>query len=120
MKKCCNKLLVPKIRYKASIIDSIGLTILLGFFLSIASLIAFGLAAALVSDVEDGTFGDRTWFGRNGGGILLLFFGLYKLLPKVINACSYLVNYKLTVKSICKICCKEHSLIDLPNNDNPF
>ena len=118
--KCCNKWLVPKINFNASIMDIIGLTILLSFFLSIAALIAYGASGMLVGQVEDGTFGDRHWYGRTGGGTLLLFYGLYKLLPKFINACSYLVNYTLNITSVCASCNKQHLNINLPSNNDPF
>lgn len=120
MKKCCNKTLIPKIRYRASIMDSIGLTILLSFFLSIATLIALGLSSLLVFQVTDGSFGERQWYGRTGTGIAALLFGLYWFLPKFINACSYLVNYKLKVVSTCKHCNTEHLLADYPKNHDPF
>lgn len=118
--KCCNKWLVPKIDFNASIVDIVGLTILLSFFLSIAVLIAYAASGILVGQIEDGTFGDRYYFGRTGAGSLLLFYGLYKLLPKFINACSYLVNYKLKINSVCNICNKQHLNINMPSNNDPF
>lgn len=120
MKKCCDKILIPRISYKASIIDSIGMTILLGFFLTIAAFIAWGLSAWIVSMISDGTFGDRQWYGRTGGGAVFLLFGLYKFLPKMINACSYLVNYTLKVTSKCRLCNKEYTLAEYPKCHDPF
>ena len=79
MKKCCNRILIPKVFYKASFVDSIGLAVLLSFFLTIVALIAYGAASWLVSDIESGRFGDRNIFGvREGGGAILLLFGIYK------------------------------------------
>lgn len=121
MKKCCNKILIPKIKYRASIIDSIGLTILLGFFLGIAFLIAWAGAASLVSSVEDGSIGERGVFGQRSvpGGFIIFVF-LYYFLPKFINACTYLVNYQLKITSLCKVCGKRHQLATYPKSDDPF
>lgn len=120
MKKCCNKLLPPKITYKASVLDSIGLAIFLSFFLSIAGLIAWGLSAWLVSMAIDGTLGERNWYGRTGTGTILLIYGLYKFLPKFINACSYLVNYRLRITSQCSSCKKEYTLAEYPKSHDPL
>jgi len=121
MKKCCNKYLVPKIKYRASIIDSIGLTILLSFFLGIAFLIAWLGAASLVSSVEDGSISERGILGqRTIPGGLIVFAFLYYFLPKFINACSYLVNYKLNISSVCASCGKQHELASYPKADDPF
>jgi len=121
MKKCCNKYLIPKIKYRASIIDSIGLTILLSFFLGIALLIAWLGAASLVSSVEDGSIAERGILGqRTVPGGLIVFAVLYYFLPKFINACSYLVNYELNISSVCKSCGKQHELANYPKSDDPF
>ena len=118
--KCCKKWLIPQIYFKANIADVIGLTILLTFFLFIAVAIAYVASGIFVGQVEDGSFGDRHWYGRTGTGTMLLFYGLYKLLPKFINACSYLVNYKLSVRSICNNCDKQYLNVNLPTNNEPF
>lgn len=121
MKKCCNRILIPKISYRASLIDSIGLVILLSFFLAIVSLIAFGAASWLVYDIQSGKIGERDVFGiREGGGGILLLFGIYKLLPKAINAFSFLVNYKLKITGTCKHCGLEHVIANYPTNNDPF
>ncbi|WP_345548038.1 hypothetical protein [Microbulbifer aestuariivivens] len=121
MKKCCNRFLIPNIKYKASIIDSIGLTILLSFFLGIAFLVAWLGAASLVSSVEDGSISERGVLRRRTipGGVIVLVF-LYYLLPKFINACSYLISYKLKISSICKSCGEQHELASYSKSDDPF
>ncbi|WP_139169350.1 hypothetical protein [Microbulbifer yueqingensis] len=120
MKKCCGKTLIPKIRYKASIMDSVGLVILLGFFLSIFGLIAWGLSALLVSIVADGAGSYTRDLVRTAAGILVILYGLYKFLPKLINAFSYLVNYKMTITAKCKSCGKEYVLANYPKSEDPF
>lgn len=121
MKKCCNKYLIPKIKYRASIIDSSGLTILFSFFLCIAFLVAWLGAASLVSSVEDGSIAERGILGqRTIPAGLIVFAFLYYFLPKFINACSYLVNYKLKISSVCKYCGKQHELANYPKSDDPF
>ena len=122
MKKCCNKILIPKIKYKASIVDSIGLIILLGFFLSIAALVALGLSAWLVSIAVtvDVSFEGLEDFLGLGSGVVLMLFGLYKFLPKLINMFSYFVNYSLRVTSTCKACNFEHVLAEYPKTNDPF
>jgi len=121
MKKCCGRILIPKIKYKASIIDSIGLAILLSFFLGIIFIIAWAGAASLVSSVANGTITDRGILGQRTvpGGIIVLAF-LYYVLPKFINACSYLVNYQLNINSVCRLCNKEHQLANYPKSHDPF
>ena len=120
MKKCCGNTLIPKIRYKASIMDSIGLVILLGFFLSIFGLIAWGLSAWLISIVADDAGSYTKGMVRTAAGILLILYGLYKFLPKFINAFSYLVNYKMTITAKCKCCGKESVLANYPKSKDPF
>lgn len=120
MKKCCDKTLIPKIRYKASIMDSIGLMILLGFFLSIFGLIAWGLSALLVSIIADGVGAYTSGTLRVCAGILVILYGLYRFLPKLINAFSFLVNYKMTIAAKCKSCGKEYVLANYPKNEDPF
>ncbi len=121
MKKCCNKYLIPNIKYKASVIDTIGLTALLSFFLGIAVLIAWVGAVSLVSSVADGSITERGMFGqRTIPGGLIIFVFLYYFLPKFINACSFLVNYKLTIRATCRSCGKQHKLADFPKNHDPF
>jgi len=120
MKKCCGKTLIPKIRYKASVMDSIGLVVLLGFFLSIFGLIAWGLSAWLVSIVVDGAGSYTRGMVRTAAGILVILYGLYKFLPKLINAFSYLVKYKMTITAKCKSCGKEYVLANYPKSDDPF
>lgn len=100
--------------------DSIGLAILLSFFLSIFGLVAWGLSSWLVSMAAEGTLGERHWYGRNGAGIIVLLFGIYTFLPKFINACSYLVNYNLRIMAVCKECGKEYVLADYPKCHDPF
>ena len=56
MKKCCYVILIPKIKYRASMIDSIGLAILLGFFLNLALLISWVASESLVSSIEVGNY----------------------------------------------------------------
>jgi len=121
MKKCCGRILLPRIRYRASIIDSIGLGILLSFFLGIACLIAWAAASTLISSVEDGSINERDFFGHRTvpGGVFVLMF-LYYFLPKFINASSYFVNYKLTISSVCRACGKEHQLANYPKSEDPF
>ena len=121
MKKCCNKYLVPNIYYRASIIDSIGLAIFLGFILLIASFFAWCMASWLISIAENGTLGKRHWYGgREGGGAIIFLYALYKILPKIINACGYLVDYKLKITSTCKVCQSKRTLADYPKIKDPF
>ncbi|WP_444894180.1 hypothetical protein ACJJIE_07725 [Microbulbifer sp. TRSA001] len=98
MKKCCGKYLIPKIDYKASLLDSLGLCILLGFFIGIAIIATWLASVTLVSSIEGGSFTERGIFGQRivPGGVVVLLF-LYYFLPKVINASSYLVNYTLKI-----------------------
>ena len=101
--------------------DSIGLSILLSFFLGIAFLIAWAGAASLVSSVEDGSIAERGILGqRTIPGGLIAFVFLYYLLPKFINACTYLVDYKLNINSVCRSCGQEHQLANYPKSDDPF
>jgi len=121
MKKCCDKILIPKIRYRASIIDSLGLVILLGFFLSIASLVAWGLSAWLISMVVDvGGLEELEGLIKQSSVVVLLLYGLYKFLPKLINMFSYFVNYSLKVTSTCNVCNSEHVLAEYPEKNDPF
>jgi hypothetical protein len=121
MKKCCNKYLVPKIYYRASIIDSIGLMVFLGFILLIASFFAWFISGWLVSIAEDGDLGKRNSYGgREGSAAIVLLYVIYKVLPKIINACSYLVDYKLKITSTCKVCNTECTLADYPKTNDPF
>lgn len=120
MKKCCDKLLIPRIRYRASIIDSLGLVVLLGFFLSIAFVIAWLASASIFSMMSDGSLGERRGFGRKGTVALAVLLFLYMFLPKLINACSYLVDYKLKIFAKCKVCGAETIVADYPKNGNPF
>lgn len=120
MKKCCGKTLIPKIRYRASFLDSAGLIVLLGFFLSIFGIFAWGLSALLVSVIANGAENYTRGMVRTAAGILVILYGLYKLLPKLINAFSYLVNYKMTITAKCKSCGKEHMLANYPTNEDPF
>lgn len=121
MKKCCDKFLIPQITYKASIIDSIGLTLLLSFFLGIAILIAWAGSAWLVSDIESGKISERGILGQRNisGGVTILVF-LYYFLPKFINACSYLVDYQLKISSVCKSCGTVYDLARYPKSEDPF
>lgn len=114
--KCCDKLLIPKVSFKASIIDIIGLTILLSFFLTIAFGIAYAGSSMFIEEILDG---ERSYHRDGAGGIFVLFI-LYKLLPKFINACGFLVNYKLAVKTKCKTCSNTNVIVSLPTNEEPF
>lgn len=118
MQKCCDKTLIPRIYYRASIIDSVGLAILLGFFLSVLGIIAWGISAIFVKSFFEDPGSNE--LARRGTGGLVILYGLYKFLPKLINACSYLVNYKLTVTTRCKTCGENYILADYPKNKDPF
>lgn len=89
--------------------------------MGIAGLIAWAAAATLISSVEDGSINERGFLGQRTlpGGVIVLLF-LYYFLPKFINASSYLVNYKLNIRSACKTCGKEHQLANYPKSDDPF
>jgi hypothetical protein len=121
IKKCCNKVLIPKIKYKASIADSIGLSIFLGFFLTIAFIVAWIACSAFIADVADGTVIEDGIIRRKAlpSGLLTLIF-LYFFLPKFIYASSFLLNYTLNITAKCKVCRKKHELAKYPTNVDPF
>ncbi|MGY0216492.1 hypothetical protein ACWJJH_03775 [Endozoicomonadaceae bacterium StTr2] len=104
--------------------DLIGIVFLALFFGGIYFLIGWAVLSALVSSLETGAFGEITWYGfypvREGGGVLLLLFGLIKGIPIFLKVLTFFVNYKLTLKSICSICGDEKSHIDLPDKKDPF
>jgi|TARA_B100001063_G_scaffold202743_1_gene196630 hypothetical protein len=119
MNKCCGSVLIPKIIYKASLMDSIGLVVLLGFFLSILSLVAWLISYPLVSLLFSGT-GSMRGHGEVFGFLIFLLIAIGKFSQKVINACSYLVDYKLEVTTRCPKCGNYQSLVSYPKNEDPF
>ena len=119
MKKCCDSVLIPKIAYKASIIDSIGLIILLSFFLSILSVVAWLISYPLVSALLN-ISGSIRGIGEIFTFLVIVLIGLGKFASKVINACSYLVNYTLKITTKCNTCGKHKILASFPKDEDPF
>ncbi len=119
MKKCCGSVLIPKVIYKASLMDSVGLVILLIFFLSILSLVAWIISYPLVS-VLFSESGSVRGHGEVFGFMVVLLIALGKFSSKVINACSYLVDYKLEVTTKCPKCGSHQLLASYPKNEDPF
>lgn len=120
MKACCNKWVLPKIKYNASIVDSIGLAILLSFILSFAALIAWALSYWVVSMAFATVSEKHLWYKLSFAIAMILLFFWYKFVSKLINACGFLVNYRLIISASCKVCGKELILAEYPENQEPF
>jgi len=119
--RCCRKFRHPKVFFRASIADLIGIIFLGGFFGGIFYLIGWGVFAALMSSVETGEFGDRTWYGvRQGAGYLVILVALIKGAPIFLKILSFFVNFKLKITSNCNSCGNEVIHIDLPTEEDPF
>lgn len=120
MKACCNKWVIPKINYKASILDSIGLAILLSFVLSFAALIAWALSYWVVSMAFAHVSEKHLWNKLSFASAMFMLFCWYKFISKLIHACSFLVNYRMIISGGCKVCGKQFLLAQYPKNQEPF
>ncbi len=119
--RCCRKFRYPRLSFKASTADVIGIVFLGGFFGGILYLIGWAVFTALMSSIETGEFGDRTWYGaRQGAGYLMILIALIKGTPIFLKTLTFFVNFKLRVGSTCRSCGNEVIYIDLPTKEDPF
>lgn len=123
--KCCTKILIPRFEWKVSVLDLVGLSILLSFYFFIIWVFTSLSCSILVDDIVSGEYSVSRWGwfhirARDGAYAILFLYGVYKLLPKFLHCSSYLINYSLKIDSKCKICKKEHILANYPKNEEPF
>jgi len=119
--KCCGKFLKPRVSFKASFADLLGILFLGGFFGGIYLLIGWAVSAGLWASIESGEIGSRTRFGaREGTGLLVALFLLVKGMPIYLKILSYFVNYQLRIRGECKVCGDKRLLLDAPDKSDPF
>ncbi|BCE00087.1 hypothetical protein [Marinicellulosiphila megalodicopiae] len=122
--KCCGKILIPKINIKASVLDFIGLSFFLSFFLSILWFVLYLATLSFLEELSNGTlFEPIEAFGfelRNTPFIFFALFVTYKLLPKFLHACSFFINYRIKIFNKCRVCQVKSIILDLPTDKEPF
>jgi hypothetical protein len=128
--KCCNKFRKPKIEFSANMSDFIGLSVFLCIMLTMVGFLVYGVGEAVLEGVSSGSsakdihscYENSTGRRRLGGcvvtsGIFLsivFLSAVIYILPKFLNACGYLINYRLSVKSYCPVCNSQEVICDLP------
>lgn len=119
--RCCNRIRHPKVSFRASVGDIIGIFFLGGFFGGILFLVGWVVFYALWSSIDTGEYGSRAWYGiRHGVGYLVLLIAIIKIAPTFMKILSFFVNYRLKISSNCQICNDEQVHVDLPTKADPF
>ncbi|OFC72757.1 hypothetical protein BFC18_00065 [Alteromonas confluentis] len=119
--KCCFKIKKWKCSGSVSFLDLFGLAILLSFYLvaiSVVSLIIGSLFYSIFLSAFEA--GKLRFFLEFGVEIAVFLWFLLKSLGKFLYACSFLINYKLTVEQTCSVCGDKSTLLDIPKNSDPF
>ncbi len=116
--KCCNKIRRPKLFFRASIGDMIGILFLGGFFGSILFLIGWAFFSAMASEIND--YGKDSFDVRAVAAYLLFIALIIKALPYFFKLLSFFIDFKLTYKTVCNQCNKEIIKLDLPTKNDPF
>lgn len=119
--RCCGKVKWPKIWFRASFIDFIGIVFVGAFFIGVYLLVGWVVSVALWSAIESGEFGNRTWYGaRQGTGALIALILLMRGMPIFFKILTFFVNYQLKVETRCRACGTKQMLVDLPTKEDPF
>lgn len=119
--RCCNRIKKPIIFFRANLGDLVGILFLGGFFGGIFYLIGWAVFAALMSLIDSGEFGNRTWYGaRQGVGYLVVLIFLIKGVPVFLKILSLFINFKLKLTATCSSCGNESVHLDLPTDKDPF
>ena len=119
--KCCFKIKKWKCSGSVSLLDLFGLTILLSFYLLAISTISFIIGSIFYSIFLSAfEAGKRSFFLEFGVEIAVFLWFILKSLGKFLYACSFLINYKLTVEQTCSVCGNKSALLDIPKNSDPF
>ncbi|SEL85343.1 hypothetical protein SAMN05216214_1412 [Atopomonas hussainii] len=129
--KCCKKIQKPRLKFSANMSDFIGLSTLLLIMFCMVGFLVYGVGEAALEGLTGGSTAEEfqscyendTGRRRISGCIvtsslflsLMFISAIIYLLPKALNACGYLINYRLTIKTECSICKKQKVICDLPN-----
>lgn len=122
--KCCERYYWPRVKLRASPVDLIGLGVFLILFFSVLAGISYLIVSIIWASIEEGTFLQRRWvYGigvREGVTPIVILFCMYCSLPKFLHVCSFFVNYKIRVSTLCKECGKEKVKFIAPSENEPF
>lgn len=119
--KCCGKYKNWKFSGSVSLLDMFGLTILLAFYLFAISAISIVVGSLFYSIfMAFFEFGRFRFLLEFGVEFSLFIVFLIKSLRKFLHACSYLLNYRLTIWQRCSVCGSANTLLDVPKNTDPF
>lgn len=121
MQECCAKNSKLKWTGYVSLLDAIGLLILLPFYG-----LAIWAVSSIVSFVVMGILRVFWAFGQYEAimGLTALYmvgaWMVIKSLPKVLLACSYLLNFKIHIYKVCENCGTHKDLLKAPKDITPF
>ena len=119
--KCCGKYKNGKFSDSVSLLDMFGLTILLAFYLFAICAISIVVGSLFYSIfMAFFEFGQFRFLLEFGVEFALFIVFLIKSLGKFLHACSYLLNYRLTIRQRCSVCGSANTLLDVPKNADPF
>ncbi len=119
--KCCFKVKKWECSGSVSFLDLFGLAILLSFYLLAICAVSFIIGSIFYSIFLSAfETGKLRFFLEFGVEIAVFLWFLLKSLGKFLYACSFLINYKLTVEQTCSVCGDKSTLLDIPKDSDPF
>ena len=132
--KCCDQFRRPKVKFSANMSDLIGLSVFLCMMLGLIGFVVYGVGEILLENLSDGIVAEefQSCYENSSGRrrlsgcviqsslvlSLLFFVAVWFVLPRFLNACGYLINYKLRIESRCYVCERSEVICDLPNIQN--